>query len=496
MVALLILGKRKDGGNERLMRIEFINAVIGGDFSAMDISITALATFLNQRSNHQAGIIDLVFHRRDWKSYLHRTLDEKRPDWVGISTNTMYMSYCRQVMQEVKKHNIPIILGGHHASTHPEETLAIPEVDAVCIGDGEYALREFLERQKYQIYRDATPGMWMKDSGKQIRNSGGSFIENLDSLPFLDWSLWQDLDKYFYYLGMLYVIFSRGCPYRCAFCDAWGIASSVQGPYYRQKNPELSAYELFYYWSTYRKRGLRLAQVFDPVCTLDEEWVIRFCEKYGSYGSPLPFSVFSRIDNLNETKIKALARANCKLLRVGIESGDEHIRNDVYKKKISNEQIREVFGLCKKQGIGFTAFYILGGPGETRQTIKKTIDMAVELDANRTAFFVYKPFTKEAATLVEELGGTIDTARWQKADNITFGAVIRSKDLSPRRVELLQAKAYFLTFGRRLLRLITKYRLHYFVWLLAYMLRGMHDGLDWKYLITYYHIYQGPYVKE
>jgi len=479
------------------VRIEFINAVLGGDFSAMDISITALATFINERSDHSAGIIDLVFHRRNWKGYLHRALEKKKPDWVGISTNTMYMNYCQQVMQEVKKHNIPIILGGHHASTRPKETIAIPEVDAICIGDGEYALKEFLDRKRDNRSCQIIPGIWVKEDGRIAGNSGGRFIENLDDLPLLDWNLWADLDKYFYCLGMIYVIFSRGCPYRCSFCDGWGIASSVkQGCYYREKKPVLSARELYKYWYTYRHRGLRLAQVFDPVFTLDERWVVAFCEEYARLGSPLPFSVFSRIDNLNETKINALAGANCRLLRVGIESGDEYIRNDVYNKKISDEQIREVFRLCKKKGIGFTAFYILGGPGETRQTIQKTIDMAVELDANRTAFFIYKPFTKEAAALVQEHGGYIDSKRWKKANNITFGAVITSKDLSPRQVELLQVKAYFLTFGRRLLRLVIKYKLRYFTWLLLYMLRGLRNGLDWKYLLTYYHIYQGPYVKE
>jgi radical SAM superfamily enzyme YgiQ (UPF0313 family) len=473
------------------MRIEFINAVLGGDFSAMDISITALATFINERSDHSAGIIDLVFHRRNWKDYLDHALVQKKPDWVGISTNSLYMQYCRDVIKEVQKHNIPIILGGHHASTHPEETFNIPGVNAICIGDGEYALKNFLDSP-----HDPVPGIWVKDGHNHYRCQGGSFIENLDGLPFLDWSLWEDLDRYFYYLGMVYTIFSRGCVYRCEFCDAWGIAQAVRGPYYRQKDPVLSARELFTYSHRYRRRGLRLAQVFDPVFTLDEQWVVRFCEEYTKLGAPLPFSVFSRIDNLNETKIKALARANCKLLRVGIESGDEHIRNDIYKKRISDEQIREVFSLCKERGIGFTAFYILGGPGETRQTIKKTIDMAVELDANRTAFFIYKPFTKEAAALVEKHGGSIDPERWSRADNITFGAVIRSKDLSPRQVEYLQAKAYFLTFGRRLLRLIGKYKLGYFTWLVLYMLRGLRDGLDWRYLLTYYHIYQGPYVKE
>ena len=66
-----------------------------------------------------------------------------------------------------------------------------------------------------------------------------------------------------------------------------------------------------------------------------------------------------------------------------------------YRKRITKDQIRKVVALGKKYGVGFTAFFILGGPGENRDTINETIDLARELDANRSAFFVYKPFTEE-----------------------------------------------------------------------------------------------------
>lgn len=107
---------------------------------------------------------------------------------------------------------------------------------------------------------------------------------------------------------------------------------------------------------------------------------------------------------------------------MGVEAGDQYIRNEVYEKNLTDEEIKEAFKICKKQEIGFTAFYILGGPGETKQTLQKTLDLAIELDGNRSAFFIFKPFTEESIKLIEKFGGYVDEQRIAKADNITFDA--------------------------------------------------------------------------
>ena len=88
-----------------------------------------------------------------------------------------------------------------------------------------------------------------------------------------------------------------------------------------------------------------------------------------------------------------------------------------------------------------------------------------------------------------EYGGWIDEEKWAKADNITFDAVVHTKELTPDQVERYQKKAYFWTFGRRLLRMIMRQKSLYFTRLFIYMFKGLRDGLSFSYLITYYHIY-------
>ncbi len=474
------------------MHISFINSLLGGDFSALDIAITALATYINEKTEHSASIIDLTFHHRHWQKTLAEGIEKHRPDIIGVSSNTMYMKYVTTIIKEVKeKFNLPVILGGHHASIYPQQTLDIPECDYVIVGDAERALTQLLDKLSKNEPLEDIEGLWAKHNGSLIKNPGGHFRQNLDDLPIPNWDLWEDLDKYFYHLGMLYIIGSRGCPYRCTYCDAHGIAKAVGGRYFRMRDPIAYAREIAYQWKKYKGRNLRLAQLFDPVFTMDSAWIDAFSDEYRAQGIEKEFrySAFSRIDHLDEHKIKTMAKSGCALLRVGIEAGDSYIRNEVYKKKISGDAIKNIFKLAGENGIGFTAFYMLGGPAETPKTVEKTINLAYELDANRSAFFIFKPFTKEAAKQLMEYGGWIDQDRWGKADNITFDAVVHTKELTPKQVQLYQMKAYFLTFGRRLLRMIRKQKLRYFTRLIVYMFRGLRAGLNFSYLITYYHIY-------
>ncbi|MDP8217059.1 MAG: radical SAM protein [Candidatus Kaelpia imicola] len=475
------------------MHISFINPTLGNDYSAMDIAITYLASYVNKKSEHSASIIDLTFHKRHWREYLKTKIEKHKPDLIGFSSNTMYMQYVKTVMEEIKEHyNLPIMVGGHHASIYPEETINIPECDAVYIGDGEIPLLNYLNRVRDNEEPYNTEGIWFKREDQIIRNGGGSFNENLDALPYPDWDLWEDLDRYFYFLGMLYIIGSRGCPYRCSYCDAHGISDAVGGNYFRMRNPKDYAQEMLYHWNKYKNRNLRLLQLFDPVFTIDRTWLEEFCYNYRKLGlaKEIKFSSFARIDNLDEDRLKILAKSGCALLRVGIETGNEYIRSNIYKKPVSNKKITEIAKLCKEYNIALTAFYILGGPGETKKTIKDTIRFADKIKAERSAFFIYKPFTRESIEQIYSLGGKIDKRRWKKANNITFGAAIYTKELTPKEIEHYQKLAYFITFGKRLLSMIRKQGLKYFLHLSIYIYKGLiKNGLNIAYLLIYYHIY-------
>ncbi|MDD5613676.1 MAG: hypothetical protein PHQ54_01235, partial [Candidatus Omnitrophica bacterium] len=261
--------------------------------------------------------------------------------------------------------------------------------------------------------------------------------------------------------------------------------------YFRMRNPDDYVRELEYHWSKYKNRNLRLFQMFDPVFTINSEWLEKFCQGYrkSSLIKEIKYSIFARIDNLNEEKLKLLSSSGCALLRIGIECGNEQNRKNIYKKSVSNRQIESIFQLAKYYNIAITAFYILGGPGETVKSIKETISFADRLKAERSAFFIYKPFTQEGVSQIYQMGGRVDSQKWEKSDNITFQAAIYTKELSPEQIESYQRLAYIITFGKRLTAMIARQNVKYFIRLLIYTTKGIINGLDIKYLLTYYHIY-------
>lgn len=481
------------------MRIIFINAVLGGDFSALDISITQLATYLNVKTNHKATITDLTFHKKHWKNLVYRDIKKYKPDIIGISCSTLYLQHIKRITRFIKQNfDLPIILGGYHPSISPEETIKMQDIDAINIGDGEFAIEKYLDNYEKKKSVKGIKGIWAKENNKIIRNSGGCFIKDLDQFPIPNWNLWKDLNKYFYYLGMLYFLGIRGCPYRCSHCDAHQISDGVKGSYFRTRDPVKYAGEILYQWHKYEKKGMRFAQMFDQVPTMDKKWLKAFTDEYAKEGNPdkYNYSMFSRIDHLNEEKIKMLSKSGCKILRMGVESGNNFIRREIHQKKTTIPQIKKVFDLCKKYNVGMTAFYMVGGPAESRKTINQTINLARQLNANRSAFFVYKPVTKESEELIKKYGGEIDMNRWNKADNFTFDAVVKLKDISPRQVELLQYKAYLMTFSKRLFWMIKNNPIRYTTRLTTYISRGLKDGLDMRYLLPYYHIYGYDYVNK
>jgi len=482
------------------MRVQFINGLLGGDFSAMDIGITQLATVLNNTGRHQSAILDLTFHTKHWQEYLGQEIRKFKPDVIAMSTNTMYMQYVKRIAREIKeKFGLPIIVGGYHASIHPKDTTSLQDIDYVFVGDAENTLVQFLDNMEKGASNSKIGGLWYQDKAGRIHsNNQGCFIRDLDSWPTPDWDMWKDLDKYFYYLGMLYMIGTRGCPYKCTYCDAVGISKAVKGPYFRFRDPASYAKEMAFLWDKYEKRGMRLAQVFDEVFTFSTKWVKDFSKAYKEYTDvdKHGYSTFARIDNLDKERLEIMGKSGCKLLRVGIEAGNSHIRQDIYKKKISTNQIKKTFKLAKANGIDFTAFYILGGPGETKKTINDTIRLARKLNAARSAFFVFKPFTQQSVQQIIQYGGFVDEKKWAKADNITFDAVVRLKDVAPWQVEYYQKKAYFLTFGKRWLKMVGEEKHRYFTRLGTYMYRGVRDGLDPKYLLPYYHIYGYNWVDK
>ena len=114
------------------MKFAIINPNLLGSISGLDMGIAYTCTYIHERTKHDVKIVDLSFHRRTWKRYMRKNLQEFNPDVIGISIVSPYFDYSKRVAKEVKKYfDKPVIVGGHHPTLRPEECIAVPEFDEI-----------------------------------------------------------------------------------------------------------------------------------------------------------------------------------------------------------------------------------------------------------------------------------------------------------------------------------------------------------------------------
>jgi len=480
------------------MKISIISPNFSSDVSVIDIGMTYLATYINERTEHKANIIDFTYHRGDWQKHLKKNIETFNPDVIGISTVSMFMQYTKKIAKEIKaKYGLPIILGGYHPTLCPEDAISPEEVDAICIGDGEYVLSEYLDALSGKGGMKGIKGMWYKEGGEVHKNPLRELIQDIDSLPIPNYDLWEDLDKFMFYNGVIYFIGTRGCPFPCTYCSEFPMRDAVPGKHFRVRNPRAYAREMKQQWEKYKDLGMKVAHTFDPVFTINKDWVRDFCDEYIKIGlsAVLPFSCFSRADTIDEEKIEMLAKANLKVARVGIEAGNERIRKEVYEKNIPTEQYRKVFKLLHDKGIAVTGYNILGGPGETIETMRETFNLVKELKVDRPIFFTYRPLPKtKGAQQVIDLGGRIDSKTWDKIDSLHQLSNVYTKTLTPKQIMRFRRRCLFYFMTKRTLKLIKEQKLSFFSNFARYLVKGIRDGIHPQYVVGYFFVSGGKNV--
>ncbi len=322
---------------------------------------------------------------------LSALLDSYRPDIVGFSVMTVGYNITKEMALVVKSKGIKVIFGGIHPTVMPEETIVESFVDVICVGEGELPIVNFLN--KYFNKKDYThvKGIWFKDaSGKIWRNDIADLVTDLDSLPFPD----RDALDARYYNAELTganVFTSRGCPYPCSFCQNKFLLDLYEGKgaFVRYRSLDNVFNELE---EIIKKYGTKRFYFSDETFTLNKKRVMDFLTGYKVRFRNVPFMCQTRIDRVDEEIMAALKEAGCHQINLAIESGNEGLRNNVLNKKISDEQIKRVFGLAKKYNIKTQSFNMIGIPGETLKNVFETININKDLKPDRVLCTIFMPF--------------------------------------------------------------------------------------------------------
>ncbi|OFY98161.1 MAG: hypothetical protein A2Z97_06890 [Bdellovibrionales bacterium GWB1_52_6] len=379
------------------MKVALLFPNLDGSPQTLDLGVLYLATYIQQKTPHQLQVIDPTFHRRHWEEYVKERILELQPDVLAISILSIYFGYAKEIIRDIKKYwKGPIIVGGYQAIMLPEETIAAEEIDVICTGEGELTLAHYLDTLQAGGSMGDVPGIWYKKDGKVIKNPARPLVKNLDTLPTPDYDVFEDLDRYLFFLQRLYFVGTRGCPYRCTFCAETALEDIFSGTRFRERDPRNYAREIKFLYQKYHNRGMKAAHLFDAVFTFNKKWLSDFVDEYtrDDFHKRLPYTAFVRPDahNASDEIMDLLAQSNCLQVRMGVESGNDSFRKEQLKKAgCDNESMLKLFAKFNQRGILVKTFAILGFPGDSREQIDQTYRFCKDVRIQVAFFLSYTP---------------------------------------------------------------------------------------------------------
>jgi anaerobic magnesium-protoporphyrin IX monomethyl ester cyclase len=463
------------------MRVMLVHPTIYGELISFHPGLISLGSYLNDRTNHRATVVDFSFRRDHWKDYFKQRIEQDKPDVIGIYTSTTFMNAVKMVIEEVReKYKLPIIVGGHHATISPDETLKDFDIDALCMNDGEYALTEYLDRIEKGESLEGLKGIYYKSNGKIFKNPKRKLISEIDTFPYQDWDLMDDMRTQLKLWGMIPFAGTRGCTNNCIFCATHAMRKAAVGDYFRPYNAKRLVDEVNHQYEKYKDSGAFLAWFFDQVFTTNKTWLKEYTDEYIRVGlsEKIHYSVFSRAEELDEDKANWLKESGCICIRIGVESGDSFQRNEVYEKNVSDEAIVNCVKLCKDKEMEITGFFMLGGPGETKEKLWKTFHFSKKIMLDTSTYLIWKPYPNtKAVDKLKEFGGVIHEDRWCEAlDNFT-GSIVDNTAVSATYVLWFQRMLYWYFVPRMIFRQMVTQKLKYLKYLTRYLIYSKKLGI-------------------
>jgi len=298
------------------------------------LGILYLAAMLEERSDHTVCVLDAQVEELSYNDLASHVAGE-RPDLVGITTMTFTLVDVLRTV-EVVKASAPearVVLGGPHVHLYPRESVELPGVDFAIVGEGEYSLVALCDRLWEPQRWGEVPGLVYRRNGEVVANERPGLIEDLDALPFPA----RDLTPYHRYSSVLArrrpvttMFTSRGCPYRCAFCDRPHLGKKFRAASARRVADEMQECV---------EMGIHEILVYDDTFTVSRRRVLEICAEIQRRGLDVGWDIRARVDTVDEEMLRALRAAGCERIHYGVEAGDDRFMA-VLRKGITVEQAR------------------------------------------------------------------------------------------------------------------------------------------------------------
>jgi len=320
---------------------------------------------------------------------------EVNPAVIAVTVPTAYnFPLAKRLIESITNFQGVVIVGGKHVTMSPQEVISLKRVDVICRGEGETPFLEFCNRLEDGKSFDGINNLWIKKKdGSIIKNEIGP-LEDVNKLPFLDWSLYDERHFYKPFAGKVYryghLELSRGCPYRCSYCANEKLQEMFKGKgkYFRQKNLNRALTEIEFLKSKYK---LEIIKFWDEEFLLKSEKELEeFAEIYREF--KLPFLITARLDSVTERKAQLLKEMGCVNVSAGIESGNDEIRFEILNRRMSREEIIRGIDILNKHKIRTSTLNMIGIPFETRKNIFETIELNRTAHAQNSSVMILQPW--------------------------------------------------------------------------------------------------------
>ena len=366
---------------------------------------------------------DPVAVARDWQ-----------PGIVGYSVFTGSQRFYCDLNLRIKQ-EVPAVVsafGGPHPTFFPE-LIEQPGVDAVCIGEGEGAMLDLAAAVEAGRLLTGINNWWFKHDGGVEQNPVRPLEANLDLLPFPDRDLLFQEDGFARQNSIKHFMTSRGCPYECTYCFNHALAKIYGVKHNRLR--QMSVGRVIEEVRSVRDRyPLQFVVFVDDLFIIHAEWLRELAGRFpGEVG--LPFFCNVRANLVTPEKVMLLKQAGCASVGMGLETGNEKLRNGILRRNLSDRQLIEASRLIREAGIQILTNNLLGLPGGTLEDDFETLALNHACRPGYASAFLYQPYPRtELGEYARQHGyaqgsvDEIDDSAWERSV-LTFASPAEKRQI-------------------------------------------------------------------